>query len=190
MKSPVGPAEGYTSDQARQALKEVAEEVLPADMNYAWNAMSFQEEKASGSLMMILTFSLVFRFSDFIRTIWRVGLCPLAFYLELHLLFLELYLPYGRQDSLVRPLKIIFSLQVSFVMLIGMAAKNAILIVEFANDEFKKGLSLFDAAMAASKISIQTNFNDCIFLYFRGISIGYCFRGLEQKQEKLWEWPC
>jgi len=41
--------------------------------------------------------------------------------------------------------------QVSFVMLIGMAAKNAILIVEFANDEFKKGLSLFDAAMAASK---------------------------------------
>jgi HAE1 family hydrophobic/amphiphilic exporter-1 len=41
--------------------------------------------------------------------------------------------------------------QVSFVMLIGMAAKNAILIVEFANDEFKKGLSLFDAAMKAAK---------------------------------------
>ena len=41
--------------------------------------------------------------------------------------------------------------QVSFVMLIGMAAKNAILIVEFANDEFKKGLTLFDAAIAAAK---------------------------------------
>ena len=41
--------------------------------------------------------------------------------------------------------------QVSFVMLIGMAAKNAILIVEFANDEFKKGLSLFDAAIVAAK---------------------------------------
>jgi HAE1 family hydrophobic/amphiphilic exporter-1 len=41
--------------------------------------------------------------------------------------------------------------QVSFVMLIGMAAKNAILIVEFANDEFKKGVSLFDAAIVAAK---------------------------------------
>ena len=44
------PAEGYTSDDARNALKEVAAEVLPNDMGYAWNAMSFQEEKASGSL--------------------------------------------------------------------------------------------------------------------------------------------
>jgi HAE1 family hydrophobic/amphiphilic exporter-1 len=57
-----GPAEGYTSDQARAALKEVAEAELPDDMSYSWNAMSFQEEKASGSLMMILTFSLVFVF--------------------------------------------------------------------------------------------------------------------------------
>ena len=51
-----GPAPGYTSDQARNALKEVASEVLPQDMSYAWNAMSFQEEKASGSLGIILTF--------------------------------------------------------------------------------------------------------------------------------------
>ena len=57
-----GPAEGYTSSQARAALKEVAAEELPGDMSYTWNAMSFQEEKASGSLMMILTFSLVFVF--------------------------------------------------------------------------------------------------------------------------------
>ncbi len=57
-----GPAAGFTSDQARNALKEVAEEVLPPDMTYSWNAMSFQENKASGSLMMILTFSLIFVF--------------------------------------------------------------------------------------------------------------------------------
>jgi len=57
-----GPAEGYTSVQAREALKEVAEAELPDDMNYTWNAMSFQEEKASGSLGIILTFSLVFVF--------------------------------------------------------------------------------------------------------------------------------
>jgi HAE1 family hydrophobic/amphiphilic exporter-1 len=44
------------------ALEEVAAEVLPADMGYSWNAMSFQEKKASGSLGIILTFSLVFVF--------------------------------------------------------------------------------------------------------------------------------
>ena len=57
-----GPAAGFTSEQARSALKEVAAQVLPSDMSYAWNAMSFQEKKASGSLGIILTFSLVFVF--------------------------------------------------------------------------------------------------------------------------------
>ena len=56
------PSEGYTSDDARNALKEVAAQILPQDMGYSWNAMSFQEEKASGSLGIILTFSLVFVF--------------------------------------------------------------------------------------------------------------------------------
>lgn len=144
------PAAGYTSDQARQALKEVAEETLPQDMSYAWNAMSFQEEKASGSLMMILVFSLVFVFLILAAQYesWSLPLSillgtPFAIFGALFALWV------GR---LVSPTfeNNIFA-QVSFVMLIGMAAKNAILIVEFANEEFKKGMSLFDAAMAAAK---------------------------------------
>ncbi|MGB5382978.1 MAG: efflux RND transporter permease subunit [Lutimonas sp.] len=144
------PAPGYTSDQARQALKEVAEETLPQDMNYAWNAMSFQEEKASGSLMMILVFSLVFVFLILAAQYesWSLPLSillgtPFAIFGALFALWV------GR---LVSPTfeNNIFA-QVSFVMLIGMAAKNAILIVEFANEEFKKGLSLFDSAMAAAR---------------------------------------
>ncbi|MGI9531736.1 efflux RND transporter permease subunit [Lutimonas sp.] len=145
-----GPAEGFTSDQARQALKEVAEEVLPADMNYAWNAMSFQEEKASGSLMMILTFSLVFVFLILSAQYesWSLPFSillgtPFAIFGALFALWAARFFSPTFENN-------IFA-QVSFVMLIGMAAKNAILIVEFANDEFKKGLSLFDAAMAASK---------------------------------------
>ncbi|MGB5242329.1 MAG: efflux RND transporter permease subunit, partial [Lutimonas sp.] len=144
------PAPGYTSDQARQALKEVAEETLPQDMNYAWNAMSFQEEKASGSLMMILVFSLVFVFLILAAQYesWSLPLSillgtPFAIFGALFALWV------GR---LVSPTfeNNIFA-QVSFVMLIGMAAKNAILIVEFANEEFKKGVSLFDSAMAAAR---------------------------------------
>ena len=144
------PAPGYTSDQARTALKEVAEEVLPQDMGYAWNAMSFQEEKASGSLGIILTFSLVFVFLILSAQYesWSLPLSillgtPFAIFGALFALWAaRLFSPTFENN--------IFA-QVSFVMLIGMAAKNAILIVEFANEEFQKGSSLFDAAMMAAK---------------------------------------
>ena len=144
------PAEGFTSDQAREALKEVANETLPKDMSYAWNAMSYQEEKASGSLVMILTFSLIFVFLILAAQYesWSLPFSillgtPFALFGALFALwFARLFSPTFENN--------IFA-QVSFVMLIGMAAKNAILIVEFANDEFKKGLSLFDAAVKAAK---------------------------------------
>jgi len=144
------PADGYTSTQARTALKEVAAEVLPSDMSYTWNAMSFQEEKASGSLMMILSFSLVFVFLILSAQYesWSLPFSillgtPFAIFGALFALWVaRLFSPTFENN--------IFA-QVSFVMLIGMAAKNAILIVEFANDEFKNGLSLFDAAMKAAK---------------------------------------
>ncbi len=145
-----GPAEGYTSEQARAALKEVAEAELPDNMSYTWNAMSYQEEKASGSLMMILTFSLVFVFLILAAQYesWSLPFSilmgtPFAIFGALFALWVaRLFSPTFENN--------IFA-QVSFVMLIGMAAKNAILIVEFANDEFKKGKSLFDGAIAAAR---------------------------------------
>ena len=145
-----GPAAGYTSNQARTALKEVAAEVLPQDMSYSWNAMSFQEEKASGQLGVILTFSLVFVFLILSAQYesWSLPLSillgtPFAIFGALFALWVGRMISPTFENN-------IFA-QVSFVMLIGMAAKNAILIVEFANDEFKKGLSLFDAAIAAAR---------------------------------------
>ncbi len=144
------PAPGYTSAEAMEALEEVASEVLPADMGYSWNAMSFQEKKASGSLAMILTFSLVFVFLILAAQYesWSLPLSillgtPFAIFGALLALWLARLGSTTFENN-------IFA-QVSFVMLIGMAAKNAILIVEFANDEFKKGLSLFDAAIKAAK---------------------------------------
>jgi len=145
-----GPASGFTSEQARVALKEVATEVLPEDMSISWNAMSFQEEKASGSLMLILSFSLLFVFLILSAQYesWSLPLSillgtPFAIFGALFALWVaRMFSPTFENN--------IFA-QISFVMLIGMAAKNAILIVEFANEEFKKGLSLFDAAIAAAK---------------------------------------
>jgi HAE1 family hydrophobic/amphiphilic exporter-1 len=145
-----GPAAGFTSDQARNALKEVAESVLPQDMSYSWNAMSFQEEKASGSLMMILTFSLLFVFL-ILSAQYESWSLPFSILLGTPFaIFGALFALWAARQFSPTFENNIFA-QVSFVMLIGMAAKNAILIVEFANDEFKKGLSLFDAAIAAAK---------------------------------------
>lgn len=144
------PAKGYTSDDARQALKEVAAEVLPSDMGYAWNAMSYQEEKASGSLAIILTFSLIFVFL-ILSAQYESWSLPLAILLGTPFaIFGALFALWA--GRLISPTfeNNIFA-QVSFVMLVGMAAKNAILIVEFANDEFKNGLSLFDSAIKAAK---------------------------------------
>jgi HAE1 family hydrophobic/amphiphilic exporter-1 len=145
-----GPAAGYTSDQARTALKEVAASVLPDDMSFAWNAMSFQEEKASGSLMIILSFSLVFVFLILSAQYesWSLPFSilmgtPFAIFGALFALWAGRLISPTFENN-------IFA-QVSFVMLIGMAAKNAILIVEFANDEFKKGLSLYDSAIKAAR---------------------------------------
>lgn len=145
-----GPAPGYTSTEAMNALEEVAAEVLPADMNYSWNAMSFQEKKASGSLGIILTFSLVFVFLILAAQYesWSLPFAillgtPFAIFGALFFLWIARQVSPTFENN-------IFA-QVSFVMLIGMAAKNAILIVEFANDEFKKGITLFEAAIKAAK---------------------------------------
>ena len=145
-----GPAPGFTSTDAMTALKEVAAEVLPSDITTSWNAMSYQENKASGSLMAILTFSLVFVFL-ILAAQYESWSLPLSILLgtpfAIFGAFLFLWL--GRLGSPTFENNIFA--QVSFVMLIGMAAKNAILIVEFANDEFQKGMSLVEAALAAAK---------------------------------------
>jgi HAE1 family hydrophobic/amphiphilic exporter-1 len=132
------------------ALEEVASEVLPQDMNYSWNAMSYQEKKASGSLGVILTFSLIFVFLILAAQYesWSLPFAillgtPFAIFGALFALWAGRLLSPTFENN-------IFA-QVSFVMLIGMAAKNAILIVEFANEEFKGGLSLLDAAVKAAK---------------------------------------
>jgi HAE1 family hydrophobic/amphiphilic exporter-1 len=145
-----GPAPGYTSAQAMAALEEVAAETLPPDMSYNWNAMSFQEKKASGSLGIILTFSLLFVFLILSAQYesWSLPFSillgtPFAIFGALFFLWVARQFSPAFENN-------IFA-QVSFVMLIGMAAKNAILIVEFANEEFQKGLSLFDAAIIAAK---------------------------------------
>ncbi|NOX18880.1 MAG: multidrug efflux RND transporter permease subunit [Chlorobi bacterium] len=149
-----GPAKGYTSAQAMAALEEVAAEVLPSDMDYSWSNMSYQEKKASGSGSIVFVFSLLFVFLILAAQYesWTIPMSillgtPFAVFGAMALLWLARFLDLSYENN-------IFA-QISLVMLIGMAAKNAILIVEFANIEFNKGLSLYDAAVKAAKLRFR-----------------------------------
>jgi HAE1 family hydrophobic/amphiphilic exporter-1 len=145
-----GPAPGYTSAQALDTLEEVAAEVLPDDMSYQWSNMSYQEKKAAGTGGIVFVFALVFVFLILAAQYesWSLPFSillgtPFAIFGALLALF------FARLFSQSYELNVFA--QIALVMLIAMAAKNAILIVEFAKVEFDKGLSLYDAAVKAAK---------------------------------------
>ena len=148
------PAKGYSSDQALDAIEEVAEESLPADMGYEWSNMSYQEREAGGSGNIVFLFALIFVFLILAAQYesWSLPLSillgtPFAVFGAMFFLFVARFFSDTFENN-------IFA-QISLVMLIAMAAKNAILIVEYANNEFAKGLSLYDSAVKAAKLRFR-----------------------------------
>ncbi|MDN3204055.1 efflux RND transporter permease subunit [Algoriphagus sediminis] len=148
------PASGYSSAQALDALEEVAAEVLPDDMTYSWNAMSYQEKAASGQAGIVFAFSLFFVFL-ILAAQYESWSMPFAILLgtpfALFGAFLFLWLARLVDEAYLNN---IFA-QISLVMLIAMAAKNAILIVEFAKMKFDEGHSLFDAAVESARLRFR-----------------------------------
>jgi len=144
------PAAGYSSDEALDALEEVAAKYLPGDMAFSWNAMSFQEKAAAGSGALVFGMALLFVFLILAAQYesWSLPMgvmlgTPIAIFGAMLGLWLSgLFLP-GYQNN-------VFA-QIGLVMLIGMSAKNAILIVEFAKMKADEGMSALDAAMAAAR---------------------------------------
>ncbi len=148
------PAKGYSSAQALAALEEVAAKVLPPDMGFEWSNMSYQEKKAAGSGSIVFVFSLVFVFL-ILAAQYESWSLPFSILLGTPIAifgaFLALYLSRLFSESYVNN---IFA-QISLVMLIAMAAKNAILIIEFAQLKFEEGLSLYDAAVASARLRFR-----------------------------------
>ncbi|MBC8487411.1 MAG: efflux RND transporter permease subunit [Bacteroidetes bacterium] len=148
------PAKGYSSSQALDAIEEVAQESLPEDMGYEWSNMSYQEKEAGGAGNIVFLFALIFVFLILAAQYesWSLPLSillgtPFAVFGAMFFLFVAHFFSETFENN-------IFA-QISLVMLIAMAAKNAILIVEYANDEFAKGLSLYDSAIKAAKLRFR-----------------------------------
>jgi len=144
------PAPGFSSTQALNALEEVAAQVLPGDMSYGWNAMSFQEKAAEGSGSIVFVMALVFVFLILAAQYesWSLPLgvlfgTPIAIFGAMFGLWLARFFSTSYENN-------VFA-QIGLVMLIGMAAKNAILIVEFARAQTEQGKSPVEAAMEAAR---------------------------------------
>lgn len=149
-----GSAPGYSSQQTAEALKAVAREVLPSDIGYEWNAMSYQEEKAAGTGAVVFLFGMLFVFLILAAQYESWGLplsvllgTPCAVFGALGGIWLS---------RLVSPsyLNNIFA-QVGMLTLVGLSAKNAILIVEFARMKVHGGAPILEAALEAAKLRFR-----------------------------------
>ena len=142
-------AKGYSSGQAIAAMEKIAEEVMPDGMGYEWSGTSYQEIKAGNLAPFIFALSIVFVFL-FLAALYESWAMPFMVMLAVPLALLGAMLA-----QYFRGLSNDVYCQIGLVMLIGLASKNAILIVEFAKQRREEGLSVIDSAMQAAMIRLR-----------------------------------
>jgi multidrug efflux pump len=142
-------APGYSSGQATSAMERVLKQTLPSGYGYEWTELAFQQKSASGTAVYVFP------------------LCVLLVFLILAAQYESWALPLA--IVLIVPMCILFSLigvrlvgsdnnvltQIGFIVLVGLACKNAILIVEFARDRVEKGMGVIEAAIEACKLRLR-----------------------------------
>jgi HAE1 family hydrophobic/amphiphilic exporter-1 len=143
------PAPGYSSGQAMDALEEVARQVLPREMGYDWADLSYQEKKAAGRAGAVFALSLGFVFL-ILAALYESWSLPWSVLLSVPIAVVGAFV-----GLLARGMALDVFGQIGLVMLIGLAAKNAILIVEFAKAAHERGQALVDAALQGARLRLR-----------------------------------
>jgi hydrophobe/amphiphile efflux-1 (HAE1) family protein len=142
-------APGFSSGQAVAAMERAAAASLPSDFGYEWTGITFQELKAGSIATVVFGLAIVFVFL-ILAAQYESWTMPFMVLLAVPLAL------FGALLALwVRQMQIDVYSQIGFVMLIGLAAKNAILIVEFAKRRREEGLEIIDAAMEAGRLRLR-----------------------------------
>ena len=142
---------GYSSDQATRALEEVFGQTMPSGMGFDYYGMSFQEQQAAHGVPRIAVFGLSLAFVFLIlAALYESWSLPVSVLISTPVAVLGAFLALwsrGFENNVY--------VQIGLIMLIGLSAKNAILIVEFAKREFEGGKTLAEAALAGARIRLR-----------------------------------
>ncbi|HEY6765631.1 MAG TPA: multidrug efflux RND transporter permease subunit [Candidatus Sulfotelmatobacter sp.] len=147
----ISGAPGYSSGQVMAALEQVFKETMPPGMGYDYQGMSFQEQKAAQGVKPAVIFGLSLLFVFLILAAqYESWTLPFSVLLSTPVAVLGAYLALS-----LRSLENDVYAQIGLVMLIGLSAKNAILIVEFARAEYASGKSIYDSALGAARLRFR-----------------------------------
>jgi len=142
-------AQGYSSGQAMEIIEGLAREHLPDNIAVEWSGLSYQEKQAGGQTGMVLALVFLFVFL-FLAAQYESWMVPISILLSLPVAVLGAYLGVwvcGLENDIY--------FQIGLVMLMGMAAKNAILIVEFAKEQADRGVELVQSAIHAAQLRFR-----------------------------------
>lgn len=145
----ITPAEGYSTDDAMQAIQKLADEKLPGNYGFEWTGMSYEESQSGSQTILIFVLSILFVYF-LLSAQYESYILPWAVLLSIPVGLIGVFSVInlvGLQNNIY--------VQVGLIMLIGLLAKNAILIVEFAVQERKNGKTIVEAAISGAKLRLR-----------------------------------
>src|SRR5690606_35966119 len=145
----ITPAKGYSSGDAMEAIQQLAEDRLPGNYGYEWTGISFEESRSGSQTVLIFALSILFVYF-LLAAQYETYILPWAALLSVPVGLIGVFVAIwfaGLENNIY--------VQVGLIMLIGLLAKTAILIVEFGVQQRNKGMSIYNAAIEGARLRLR-----------------------------------